>query len=155
MRSRTSSVGITLGALIGLATVPLAIPSAALAQTETGMSSGAPAERAVHVVSCALDPTANVVNSADGVDTSAPLTISNIHVAFTNRAGATADSVAFAISYGGQQRVIVDKGHFSPGATIDHRFLAFGAEPFLSETPDSCTIASVHFEDGTVSALTP
>ena len=157
MRStNTATVGLAFGALLGLASVSLAHPAAAVAQTGMETPSAAliqteaPAERGVRIVSCAARATANVAQTTENTASATPPMISGIDVAFINRSGTAADSVGFTVSYAGEQRHIVDKGHFSPGTRIDHTFLAFAGVPFLGETPDSCTVAGVHFEDGTM-----
>ena len=168
MRStKTSCVRLTLGALIGLASAQLAIPLAAMAQSSMGTPSGtvmrtaesiapkrnekaALAGPGVNLVSCAVDPATITVQASAGVGPSTPMMASGVDVHFMNSGNATADSVGILVSYAGEQRLIVDKGRFSPGIMIDHRFPAFTGAPFLSQTPDACTIANVHFEDGTI-----
>ena len=156
-------VGAPIGMLIGIAAASLAIPSAVSAQTTLGASDAvAPLvqrnERdpqktiaftghGVGIVSCSVDSYANVAQTTDGSASQTAQFASGIHVAFINGADTAIDSVTVLVSYAGEQRAIVDRGHFSPGITIDHRFTAFAGAPFVAEKPDSCTIASVHFEN--------
>ena len=166
MRSiKKPSVRLASGALIAL-TSALIVPAPTFAQTETGTSSGAmtptvnrseqrdanalPAQRAVRLVSCSVDRLeTSLAPTTDGVVPDVPDTVLGIRVAFVNDARAAADAVGFLVSYNGQQRRIVDRGHFSPGIPIDHTLPAFAGIGFLNETPDSCTMANVHFEEST------
>lgn len=66
---------------------------------------------------------------------------------FRNEAKVAADEVRFLTRYDGSENVVVDKGLFSPGTMIVHRFIT-GPLPGFRGTTD-CTVGDVHFTDGT------
>jgi ABC-type oligopeptide transport system substrate-binding subunit len=69
----------------------------------------------------------------------------NVTVSFVNSANAPATSVEFAVREGKRMETIVDKGTFSPGASITHEF---ALNPEFGSTSD-VEIEQVTFADGT------
>ena len=74
-------------------------------------------------------------------------------VVFTNEGRVPADLIKFRIDFGNQSLAIRDAGKFSPGVTITHVFKRRGgnvfSSPLFAPARLSCTIAAVHFVDGT------
>lgn len=66
---------------------------------------------------------------------------------FRNEAKVAADEVRFVVRYNGSDNEIVDKGLFSPGTLIVHRFIAGQLVGFRD--PRDCSVSYVHFMDGT------
>lgn len=77
----------------------------------------------------------------------------NFDVEFTNEGNTTADLIRFEIDLGQERLFIRDAGKFSPGVTIKHRFRQRGgnfvSSPLFSPAAFHCSVAAVHFVDGT------
>ena len=92
----------------------------------------------VTIVSC-------VVNSKDNNQTN------GINVVYYNSNDAAATEVDFLVNYGGKKYVLIDKGHFTRGAQINHNLTnALTGEPFDGPTPKRCAVQRVYLEDGNV-----
>ena len=76
----------------------------------------------------------------------------NFEITFTNEGAATADLVRFQVDVGSERVFIRDAGKFSPGVTIKHKFRRRGgnvvSSPLFHPVAMQCTVASVHFVDG-------
>ena len=72
-----------------------------------------------------------------------------LNITYRNTSGTVAKRVTFAVTYGGRQRRIVDRGTFSPGAQIAHTFDVFDDAPYQGTAPQACDVSSVRFADGT------
>lgn len=76
----------------------------------------------------------------------------NFEISFTNEGATTADLVRFQIELGQEQIFIRDAGKFAPGVTIKHRYRRRGgnvvSSPLLSPVSFHCSVAAVHFVDG-------
>lgn len=77
-----------------------------------------------------------------------------ISLKFTNDSKLTADLINFKITAGSEGGMIRDVGTFTPGIEITHRYregsghLMFS--PLLSHVALDCSVAAVHFTDGSV-----
>ena|SRR5579872_4687245 len=76
--------------------------------------------------------------------------ISGVSVKFVNDASVVATSVVFKVTNNGRTATIRDSGKFSPGVTIQARFMNFAGLDFWRAEPDACSLAEVDFADGTV-----
>ena len=56
--------------------------------------------------------------------------IDGVHVQFVNEGSTPLDAVTFVVHYNGTTETVTDRGHFAPGAIIDHRLGAFEMEPY-------------------------
>lgn len=79
---------------------------------------------------------------------------SGVKIEFTNDTDKPADVINFAVTDGNHGGNIRDVGIFAPGIEIRHRYKAGGGQmmfsPLFSHPHITCTLASVHFVDGTV-----
>ncbi len=79
---------------------------------------------------------------------------SGVLVKFTNDGAVPADLVTFKVSAAGETALIRDVGTFTPGIEITHHYREGSGHPMFSPLLDhvvlSCSIASVHFKDGSV-----
>jgi len=79
---------------------------------------------------------------------------SGVYLKFTNDSTLTADLINFKVVAGSESGMIRDVGTFTPGVEITHHYregsghLMFS--PLLSHVALDCTVASVHFKNGTV-----
>lgn len=79
---------------------------------------------------------------------------SGVYVKFTNDSTLTADLVNFKVVAGGESGMIRDVGTFTPGIEITHQFkegsghLMFS--PLLDHVALDCSVAAVHFKNGSV-----
>jgi hypothetical protein len=132
--------------IVALSLACAGIASAQSPSAQTGNITNAPAASSspVEIDSCSAGQTGDVlVSSTDGSFT----------VVFTNNGHGVADVVRFQIDLGSQRLFIRDAGTFTPGVTITHKFYNRGSNvvssPILGGTRLRCTVASVHFADGT------
>ena len=92
----------------------------------------------VTIVSC-------VVNSKENNQTN------GINIVYYNSNDSAATEVDFLVAYGGSKYVMIDKGHFSRGAQINHNLTnALTGQPFDGPTPKHCAVQRVYLEDGSV-----
>ncbi|MGC2130112.1 MAG: hypothetical protein WA629_08450 [Candidatus Aquilonibacter sp.] len=123
--------------------VPLALSAAfSMAPTQSAYTGIEP----VRVASCALEPAAPAIDLpySPAVASGAASTV----ISFVNEAPATVASVTFDVSDGRTTSQIVDKGTFSSGVAIDHRFITPEFGNNLSGL--SCSVKSVAFTDGSL-----
>ena len=77
-----------------------------------------------------------------------------VYLKFTNDSTLTADLINFKVVAGSESGMIRDVGTFTPGIEITHHYregsghLMFS--PLLSHVALDCSVASVHFKNGTV-----
>jgi hypothetical protein len=76
----------------------------------------------------------------------APRTL--LALSFRNTARVGADEVRFVVRFQGTDKVIVDKGTFSPGTPITHNFIAGVGVPSPRDNSE-VGVQYVHFTDGT------
>src|SRR5690242_5686969 len=80
----------------------------------------------VTIVSCVVN--SNGSNQTNG-----------INVVYYNSNDSAATEVDFLVNYGGHKYVMIDKGHFSRGAQINHNLTnALTGQPFDGPTPKRC-----------------
>jgi hypothetical protein len=129
---------LAVAALVAAA-IAAGILAPASAQTNVAYSNGA-----IKVVHYSIDPAYTYPDPGLG-DSLAIETAGNLTLGYVNTGNVPATSVQFAVHAGNATEIIVDKGTFSPGASIEHEFAlgpAFG---------DGSTIEvqQVTFADGT------
>jgi hypothetical protein len=91
----------------------------------------------VTIVSCTVNSKDNQTNG--------------INIVYYNSNDSTATEVDFLVNYGGHKYVMIDKGHFSRGAQINHNLTnALTGQPFDGPTPKRCAAQRVYLEDGNV-----
>ena len=99
----------------------------------------------------------NACNLEYSSDTSVVSRINGVAIQFTNESSTVADLINFRVTINGQPSLIRDVGTFTPGIEILHKFRA-GSDQFTlpvvlqqfgGRPPVTCTIASVHFANGT------
>jgi len=77
-----------------------------------------------------------------------------VKVEFTNDTTKTADVINFYVTDGSHGGNIRDVGSFAPGIEVRHHYRAGGGQmmfsPLFSHPHITCSLASVHFTDGTV-----
>ena len=77
-----------------------------------------------------------------------------VAIKFTNDSKVTADLVSFRVVAGSESGIIRDVGTFSPGIEITHHYKEGSGHlmlaPLLSHVHLDCSVASVHFTDGSV-----
>jgi len=92
----------------------------------------------VTIVSC-------VVNSKENNQTN------GTNIVYYNSNDSAATEVDFLVNYGGHKYVMIDKGHFTRGAQINHNLTnALTGQPFDGPTPKRCAVQRVYLEDGNV-----
>lgn len=83
------------------------------------------------------------------IDGSKALGSARLHILYKNAGKRPADRVAFAATYGGATREVVDTGSFAEDVTIDHTYNAFAGWPHGGPRALArCKVTSVHFTDG-------
>ena len=79
---------------------------------------------------------------------------SGVYVKFTNDSTLTADLVNFKVTAGSESGMIRDVGTFTPGIEITHQFREGSGHmmfsPLLSHVSLDCSVAAVHFKNGSV-----
>ena len=126
--------------ILALAAAPAAAQTFGVPNTTNAPPSGAP----VQIEDCKAGQDGRMLLAqSDG----------NFEITFTNEGAATADLIRFQIELGQEQIFIRDAGKFSPGVTIKHRYRRRGgnvvSSPLLSPVTLHCSVAAVHFVDGT------
>lgn len=79
---------------------------------------------------------------------------SGVYVKFTNDSTLTADLINFKVVAGGESGMIRDVGTFTPGIEITHQYREGSGHmmfsPLLSHVSLDCSVAAVHFKNGSV-----
>ncbi|MGR4064644.1 MAG: hypothetical protein ACLQPV_04275 [Vulcanimicrobiaceae bacterium] len=74
-------------------------------------------------------------------------------IVYMNNGPKTARSITFVVGYRNAAqhfiRRVIDKGTFSPGQTIDHRFDLYNDVTFAGKETSSCFASTVTWMDGT------
>jgi hypothetical protein len=110
----------------------------ASAQSNVAYSNGS-----IKVLRYLIDP--SYTYPVSGADALAIQSAGNLWLSYVNTGSVPATSVEFAVHAGNATEMIVDKGTFSPGASIEHEF-ALGPEFGENSTID---VQRVTFADGT------
>lgn len=71
-----------------------------------------------------------------------------VFIEFTNRGPASISDATFAISYNGNTTLVKDRGTFSSGVAIRHRFPLLPTA--LVESPVQCRIVEAHYGPGSL-----
>ena len=136
------SLPITLGILAIAICVPLRVfadPTIGVPVTPTG-ASGPPVE----IDECKLLYSGNDVAGVS----------SGVYLKFTNDSKQTADLINFKIVAGSESGMIRDVGTFTPGIEITHQYREGSGHmmfsPLLSHVALDCSVAAVHFTNGSV-----
>jgi hypothetical protein len=126
--------------------ISLITVATALAATSPGTpaSAGIAISSPVAVSSCAV---ADLYDPALMVEFGPPITYRSLSLAFRNTDDAVATRVAFDVVHGGEHTIVIDRGRFSKGVLIEHRFDDDFAGGYSRE-PDVCNVASITFADG-------
>jgi hypothetical protein len=133
---------LLLGGVLAVVFAPfrsLADPNVGVPVTPTG-ATGAPVE----IDECKLLYSGNdVAGESAGVS-----------LKFTNDSKLTADLINFRVTAGSESGMIRDVGTFTPGIEITHHYKEGSGHmmfaPILSHVHLDCSVASVHFTDGSV-----
>ena len=107
-------------------------------------NAGIAAASPVTVSTCAVD---DLYNPALLVEFGPPINYRLLSLTFRNTDDVVATQVEFDVSHGGQHTTVIDRGRFSKGVLIEHRFDDEFAEGYTRE-PDTCVVASITFADG-------
>jgi len=79
---------------------------------------------------------------------------SGVYLKFTNDSTLTADLINFKVTAGSEGGMIRDVGTFTPGIEITHQYREGSGHmmfsPLLSHVSLDCSVASVHFKNGSV-----
>jgi hypothetical protein len=121
----------------------LSIVAAATAFATVPAGTGAVAMHApISVTTCAV----NDLYGSTGLDDGPPITYRLLEISFHNTDDAVATQVSFDVSHSGGHSIVIDRGRFSKGVTIAHRF----NDDFFDGRggPDTCTVTAVTFADG-------
>jgi hypothetical protein len=118
----------------------------ALAATSPGApaASGIAMSSPVAVSSCVVE---DVYPAALLEEYGPPIAYRSLSLAFRNTDDVVATQVAFDVVHGGAHTTVIDRGRFSKGALIEHRFDETFADGD-SRQPDTCNVASITFADG-------
>ena len=137
-RRRTSNVMQQIFSIMTVATV--------LATTSLGDpgNAGIATTSPVTVSACAID---DLYNPALLVEFGPPINYRSLSLTFRNTDDVVATQVEFDVSHGGEHRTVIDRGRFSKGVVIEHRFDDEFADGYTRE-PDTCVVASIIFGDG-------
>ena len=114
-----------------------------LATTSPG-NEGIAATTPVTVSACAIN---DLYNPALMVEFGPPINFRLLSLTFRNTDDVVATQVEFDVSHGGQHTTVIDRGRFSKGVLIEHRFDDEFAGGYSRE-PDTCVVASITFADG-------
>src|ERR1700724_1697928 len=133
---------LLLGGVLAVVLTPIpsvADPSIGVPVTPTG-ATGTPIE----IDECKLLYSGNdVAGESAGVS-----------LKFTNDSKLTADLINFRVTAGSESGMIRDVGTFTPGIEITHHYKEGSGHmmfaPLLSHVHLDCSVASVHFTDGSV-----
>jgi hypothetical protein len=68
--------------------------------------------------------------------------IDSVRVQFVNLGATPLDAVTFVVHYNGSTQTVTDRGHFAPGATIDHHLSVFELEPY-AHAGATCDVSEV------------
>ncbi len=126
--------------------ISLITAATALAATSPGTpaSAGIAISSPVAVSSCAV---ADLYDPALMVEFGPPITYRSLSLSFRNTDDVVATRVAFDVVHAGEHTVVVDRGRFSKGVLIEHRFDDDFSGGYSRE-PDVCNVASITFADG-------
>jgi hypothetical protein len=112
----------------------------ALTVPQTGIVMNAP----VTVSACTVSSLYNPATTAD-LGLSIPTNI--LALSFRNTDETVATQVTFDVAHDGTHSIVIDRGRFSPGVTIDH---IFAGPAGFSDGAASCAVARIAFADGHV-----
>ena len=98
----------------------------------------------VAVNSCEVS---DLYNPALDAEFGAPVPHPILQLTFTNTTNAVATNVTFDVKHGGEDTVVMDRGHFSKGVPIERSFDDDFGDSY-TRAGDSCSVVAITFADG-------
>jgi hypothetical protein len=113
---------------------------ASLAVSQTAVATNTP----VAVNACAVT---DLVNAGTNPELGPPVSYRMLQLSFANMQPGDATQVTFDVLHAGTHTSVTDRGRFSQGVPIEHRFDYFAGG--YGDGSAVCTVAAVTFADGT------